>query len=129
MALCLVVLIGVAGPLAAFDPLSASALPEAAPTRKAQSLVNRAIDMAVRSAVQNAAPARLTSGDDRANDNSSESPADRLIEMRAVGVTSDYIAAMRQAFPRATLDDLTGARAVGVTPEFAQAMRRVERLQ
>jgi beta-lactamase regulating signal transducer with metallopeptidase domain len=126
MALCLVVLIGVAGPLAAFDPLVASTPPEGASAGKqSQALVDRAIGIAVRNAVQHAAPAALSNGEDRPDEASSDSPADRLIEMRAVGVTGDYIAQMRQAFPRATLDDLTEARAVGVTPEFAGAMRRL----
>jgi bla regulator protein BlaR1 len=125
MALCLVVLIGVAGPLAAFDPLVASTTPETMRAVRSQSLVQHAVDLAVRNAVQQAAPAALANDGDRSDADAEDSPADRLIEMRAVGVTSEYVAAMRQSFPRASLDDLTGARAVGVTPEFAQAMRRL----
>ena len=50
---------------------------------------------------------------------------DAVIESRAVGVTPEYIGAMRAAAPRlANLDfnEFTGMRAVGVTPEFAQAL-------
>ena len=50
---------------------------------------------------------------------------DRIIEMKAVGVTPEYIGAMRAAVPRLnSLDygDFTGMRAVGVTPEFARAL-------
>jgi len=48
-----------------------------------------------------------------------------VIESRAVGVTPEYIGAMRAAAPRlANLDfnEFTGMRAVGVTPEFARAL-------
>ena len=51
-----------------------------------------------------------------------DSAVDRAIGARAVGVTPEYVGAMRSAAPKlsnADLDDLTGMRAVGVTPEFA----------
>jgi len=50
---------------------------------------------------------------------------DKVIEMKAVGITPEYIGAMRAALPqlgRADLDDLTSMRAVGVTPEYARGM-------
>ena len=50
---------------------------------------------------------------------------DSVIEMKAVGVTPDYIAAMRAISPRlAHLDpsDLAGLKSVGVTPEFARSL-------
>jgi bla regulator protein blaR1 len=53
------------------------------------------------------------------------SAIDNAIEAKAVGVTPEYIAAMRAAVPRlANLDfsEFSGMRAVGVTPDFARAM-------
>jgi len=50
---------------------------------------------------------------------------DRIIEMKAVGVTPEYIGAMRAAVPRLrSLDfgDFTGLKAVGVTPEYARSL-------
>ncbi|MFL6754738.1 MAG: M56 family metallopeptidase, partial [Sphingomicrobium sp.] len=50
---------------------------------------------------------------------------DRVIEMRAVGITPEYLAAIRSASPAmrgADLDDVVGMRAVGVTPEFIRGM-------
>jgi len=48
---------------------------------------------------------------------------DKIIEMKAVGVTPEYVGAMRAAVPRlSSLDfnEFTSMRAVGVTPEFAR---------
>jgi beta-lactamase regulating signal transducer with metallopeptidase domain len=56
---------------------------------------------------------------------SHDSTLDRIIEMKAVGVTPEYIGAMRAAVPRlASTDfgDFTQLRAVGVTPEYARGM-------
>ena len=50
---------------------------------------------------------------------------DRIIEMKAVGVTPEYMAAMRGASPRmrgADLDDIVGLRAVGVTPDYIRSL-------
>jgi hypothetical protein len=50
---------------------------------------------------------------------------DRIIEMKAVGVTPEYIAAMRTAVPqleKLEFGDFTSMRAVGVTPEYARAL-------
>jgi hypothetical protein len=50
---------------------------------------------------------------------------DQIIEMKAVGVTPQYVAQMRSASPRmrgASLDDIVGMRAVGVTPEYIGSM-------
>lgn len=51
---------------------------------------------------------------------------DRAIEMKAVGVTPEYIAAMKTALPqlRLTSDDLVQLKAVGVSPEFIQELAR-----
>ena len=50
---------------------------------------------------------------------------DRIIEMKAVGVTPEYIGQMRAAVPRLNgvdFGEFTGMRAVGVTPEFARSL-------
>jgi beta-lactamase regulating signal transducer with metallopeptidase domain len=50
---------------------------------------------------------------------------DRVIEMKAVGVTPEYIGAMRAAVPRlgaVEFDDFAQLKAVGVTPEFAREL-------
>jgi hypothetical protein len=55
----------------------------------------------------------------------SNRPIDKVIEMKAVGVTPEYVGAMRAALPQlagVNLEDLTSMRAVGVTPEYARAM-------
>ena len=52
---------------------------------------------------------------------------DRAIEMRAVGVTPEYIASLRAAAPhlgRLSSDDLVELRAVGVTPAYIQDLAR-----
>jgi beta-lactamase regulating signal transducer with metallopeptidase domain len=55
----------------------------------------------------------------------SKGPIDEAIEMKAAGVTPEYVAAVRSASPRlrhADLDDIVGMRVVGVTPAFIRAM-------
>lgn len=51
---------------------------------------------------------------------------DRAIEMKAVGVTPDYVAAMKSALPQLhlTSDDLVQLKGVGVTPAFIQELAR-----
>ena len=50
---------------------------------------------------------------------------DELIEMKAIGVSAEYVAAMRAAVPRLRNVDpseLVGMKAVGVTPEYARSL-------
>jgi beta-lactamase regulating signal transducer with metallopeptidase domain len=50
---------------------------------------------------------------------------ENAIAMKAVGVTPDYVAAMRSAAPElrdADADDLVGMRAVGVTPQYVREL-------
>jgi bla regulator protein blaR1 len=51
---------------------------------------------------------------------------DRAIEMKAVGATPEYVAAIRSVAPqlRLSTDDLVQLKAVGVTPEFIQELAR-----
>jgi beta-lactamase regulating signal transducer with metallopeptidase domain len=51
---------------------------------------------------------------------------DRAIEMKAVGVTPEYIAAVRSALPqlRLTSEDLVELKGAGVTAEFIQELAR-----
>ena len=54
-----------------------------------------------------------------------DSVIDRIIEMKAVGVTPEYMAAVRAASPalrNADLDDVVQMRAVGVTPEYIREL-------
>ena len=55
-----------------------------------------------------------------------KSAIDRAIEMKAVGVTPEYVAAIRSVAPqiRLTSDDLVELKSVGVTPEFIQELAR-----
>jgi bla regulator protein BlaR1 len=55
-----------------------------------------------------------------------ESAIDRAIEMKAVGVTPEYIAAIKSALPQLhlTSDDVVQLRSVGVTPDFIQELAR-----
>ena len=52
---------------------------------------------------------------------------DRAIEMKAVGVTPEYVAAIRSVAPQLRLDhdDIVELKAVGVSPEFIQELARL----
>jgi hypothetical protein len=50
--------------------------------------------------------------------------ADQLTQARAVGVTGDYVRAMSAAGFRGNIDDYVELRAVGVTPEYAARFRK-----
>ena len=136
-ALCLVALAAVAAPLAAFDPTAQSPAQPAA--RDGSKLVTQrsgdgfvtlrrfpdgheTLVSASRSWTPNAADA----ANDKASDSGRDSQIDAIIASKAVGLTPDYISAMRAAGFDGPVDQLTGARAVGVTPEFARQMRRYD---
>lgn len=55
------------------------------------------------------------------------SAIDRAIEMKAVGVTPEYVAAIRKVAPQLNLDhdDIVGMKAVGVSPAFVQELARL----
>jgi beta-lactamase regulating signal transducer with metallopeptidase domain len=71
-------------------------------------------------------PAGAVVGSWSRNQDRHESAIDRAIEMKAVGVTPEYIAAIKSALPqlRLTSDDVVQLRSVGVTPDFIQELAR-----
>jgi beta-lactamase regulating signal transducer with metallopeptidase domain len=143
--LCLVALVMIAAPLAAFDPTAAKpvAADGAAETGTPLALVETrssadipvAIAAAVGSALaaapaapaEEAAPHTRDERDDQRDerdDDQRDDEIDMIVASKAVGLTPEYVGAMRAAGFTGSMDDLTGARAVGVTPEFARQMRR-----
>jgi hypothetical protein len=58
---------------------------------------------------------------------SSKSAVDRAIELKAVGVTPEYVASIRSAAPQLQLDhdDIVSLKAVGVTASFIQELARL----
>jgi beta-lactamase regulating signal transducer with metallopeptidase domain len=56
-----------------------------------------------------------------------DSAIDRAIEMKAVGVTPEYVASIRAVAPQLRLDhdDIVQLKAVGVTPAFIQELARL----
>ena len=58
---------------------------------------------------------------------SHQSAIDRAIELKAVGVTPEYVAAIRSVAPQLGLDhdDIVSMKAVGVTPAFVQELARL----
>ena len=56
-----------------------------------------------------------------------DSAIDRAIEMKAVGATPEYVAAIRSVAPQLRLDhdDIVSLKAVGVTPSFIQELARL----
>jgi hypothetical protein len=69
--------------------------------------------------------ARAISYQDADDEREPKSAIDQAIEMKAVGVTPQYVGAMRAAAPRlrdADPDDFVQLKAVGVTPEYVRDM-------
>ena len=56
-----------------------------------------------------------------------KSAIDRAIELKAVGVTPEYVAAIRSVAPQLQLDhdDIVALKSVGVSPEFIQELARL----
>jgi len=137
-ALRLITLVAVAAPLAAFDP-TVQAKPKSIVMADGSTLVtthdgNRVVTIrhfpdGHETLVADAlAPAGGKQPDAASDRNGNDDEIDAIIGSKAVGLTPDYIAAMRAAgFTDADTDELTDARAVGVTPEFARQMRQFDR--
>ena len=143
VALCLVVLVAVAAPLAAFDPtLAAKDKPflvvqadgtTLLTTREAGRVVTiKHFPDGHETLVANTADGIASANEadrerNRDRDRSSDDEIDSIISSKAVGLAPEYVNAMRAAgFADAGTDDLTGARAVGVTPEFARWVRQMD---
>jgi beta-lactamase regulating signal transducer with metallopeptidase domain len=144
MALCLVVLVAVAAPLAAFDPTAkgmehsvrnASVVltgpegtlrvrPDGSVLLTARDGRTLTVSHYPNGVEHLAAGAAAQPANEADRDRDDE--IDRIISSKAVGLTPDYINAMRAAGFTGSVDDLTGARAVGVTPEFARQMRQYD---
>ena len=133
VALCLVVVIGIAGPLAALDPAARPAEPSQALAYAGQpeglggivaGVIADTVPGVIRGTLTGDQLAALEDEAGEATEPAEDDEADRLIEMKAVGLSESYIAAMRAAGFNGPLEDMIDARAVGVTPEFAREMRR-----
>jgi beta-lactamase regulating signal transducer with metallopeptidase domain len=138
-ALCLLAVVGVAAPLAAFSTVA----PQKAPTEQiAKAVAARAVASATAAAPVAANETRkslsaedlvgmravgVTPDDVAAMRSRGEDfDPDDVIAAKATGVTADYVAQMRQVFPGAPNSELVGAGAVGVDMAFAQAMRAID---
>ena len=109
--------------IAAVEPEQAEAAVEAR-----EAAIEEAIETAAN--VREVALARAERATERARDRIADKhigprEIDQLIELKATGVTSEYVAAMRAAIPRlASVDvgEFAGMKAVGVTPEYARSL-------
>lgn len=119
----LVVLAGVTAPLAAF---SATAAEETVTAKEAQ-----ATDFAAqKSAMASSRVAVAASADARedavaAAATAKQLTAEQLVSLRAVGVTPEYAAEMREHGGAMDADALIAAKASGVDPAYIRSMRRV----
>jgi bla regulator protein BlaR1 len=97
---------------------SATRTREAALATAAQARAN------AREVLVNSADVRQAARDARA-DALSDSQVDRIIEMKAVGLTPDYVNAIRAVSPALRSlepSEMVSLKSVGVTPEYARAM-------
>lgn len=118
MLMSLVVLAGITAPLAAF---SATAKPGVAAdvhaaaasttTRQSTTTVTSQTVKAAKSGAADAGAKPLT--------------ADELVGMRAVGVTPEYVAEMREHGGSLDADDIISAKASGIDPDYIRQMRAI----
>lgn len=118
----LVVLAGVTAPLAAF---SATATPTA--TADVHSVVASTTKEATTLTSASAVAANSAPTDEAAT--ASATPkmlsAEQLVSMRAVGVTPEYVAEMREHGGSLNADDMISAKASGIDPAYIRQMRDV----
>ena len=119
----LVVLAGITAPLAAF---SATAKPEA--TLDVHSVVaSTATQRSTTVTSQSAAVAKSTANDDAATAAATSKvlSAEELVSMRAVGVTPEYVAQMREQGGELSADDIITAKATNIDPAYIRQMRSI----
>ncbi len=121
MLMSLVVLAGITAPLAAF---SATAKPGAATDvhAVAASTMTRRATSTTTSQTAAAKPGATERAADAA---AKPLTADELVGMRAVGVTPEYAAEMRQHGGSLDADDLISAKASGIDPSYIRQMRDI----
>lgn len=122
MLMSLVVLAGITVPLAAF---SATAKPKA--TTDVHSVVAATTRETAAVTSQSAAAAKAVATDDAATAaaTSKTLSAEQLVSMRAVGVTPEYVAQMRESGGSMDVDEIISAKASGIDPAYVRQMRDV----
>lgn len=139
VALCLIALVAVAAPLTAFDPTAKSSVHAAGIDSQGSVVLtarngnqtltinhypsgHETLAVGALAAADTGKSAKVAEVGDRQRDDE----VNAIIASKAIGLTPEYIDAMRAAGFGGSVDDLTGARAVGVTPEFARQMRQYD---
>lgn len=122
MLMSLVVLAGITVPLAAF---SATAKPKT--TTDVHSVVAATTRETAAVTSQSAAAAKAVATDDAATAaaTSKTLSAEQLVSMRAVGVTPEYVAQMRESGGSMDVDEIISAKASGIDPAYVRQMRDV----
>ncbi|PQM28334.1 hypothetical protein CVO77_07520 [Sphingopyxis lindanitolerans] len=120
MLMSLVLLAGVTAPLAAFSA-TADHSGRTAKDVRVPSLASAP------AAIQSTAAVGGNQGGETAPAAATRKPltADQLVSMRAVGVTPEYVAEMREHGGSMDPDDIIAAKATGVDPAYVRAMRGV----
>ncbi len=116
MLMSLVVLAGITAPLAAFSATADKKVASEFPA-PAAATAPAATQQVV------AAAGGVHPDGEAAADPSRPLSADELISMRAVGVTPEYAAEMREHNGPMTADEIIGAKATGVDPAYIKKMR------
>jgi beta-lactamase regulating signal transducer with metallopeptidase domain len=121
----LVVLAGVTAPLAAFSATAAEE--QVAATAKQRQTAAFAAQKSAMASSQSALAANATAMEEAAGAAATarQLTAEELVSMRAVGVTPEYVAEMRQHGGSMDADDLIAAKASGLDAAYVQQMRGI----
>lgn len=119
----LVVLAGVTAPLAAFSATAAEETVTAKKARAAAFAAQQSTAASSRVAVAASAEAREDAVAAAAT--AKQLTAEQLVSLRAVGVTPEYAAEMREHGGAMDADELIAAKASGVDPAYIRSMRAV----